>query len=94
MFNFANTVIDHLTKRREASTDELKRLVPQRRLYDILAVLEAAGLTERTKTKVTWLGGSIGRQIVVEGPIDSVTSSPIEVLVVGAEPLKVKVVQV
>ena len=94
MFDFAKTVIDYLTKRREASTDELKRLVPQRRLYDILAVLEAAGLTERTKTKVTWLGGSIGRQIVVEGPIDSITSSPIEVLIVGTEPLKVKVVQV
>lgn len=91
MFDFAKTVIDFLIRKREALTDELKGLAPERRLYDILAVLEAAGLIERTRTKVTWLGGSVGKQIVIEGLIDSVTTSPIEVNVVGAEPLKVKV---
>ena len=91
MLEFAKTVIDYLIKKREAQTDELKELIPERRLYDVLAVLEAAGLIERTKNKVTWLGGSSGKQIVVEGIIDSVTTSPTEVKVVGTELLKVKI---
>ena len=91
MFEFAKTVVDYIAKKREISTDELKKMVPERRLYDILAVLEAAGLIERTKTRVTWLGGSVGKQILIEGLIDTVTTSPTEVEIVGAEPLKVKI---
>lgn len=91
MFEFAKTVVDYMAKKREISTDELKKTVPERRLYDILAVLEAAGLIERTKTRVTWLGGSVGKQILIEGLIDTVTTSPTEVEIVGTEPLKVKI---
>ena len=91
MFEFAKTVVDYIAKKREISTDELKKMVPERRLYDILAVLEAAGLIERTKTRVTWLGGSVGKQILIEGLIDTVTTSPTEVEIVGLEPLKVKI---
>lgn len=91
MFEFAKTVVDYMAKKREISTDELKKMVPERRLYDILAVLKAAGLIERTKNRVTWLGGSVGKQILIEGLIDTVTTSPTEVEIVGAEPLKVKI---
>ncbi|MFQ6081382.1 MAG: hypothetical protein ACE5OW_06920 [Candidatus Bathyarchaeia archaeon] len=91
VFEFAKTVVDYVTKKREISTDELKKMVPERRLYDILAVLEAAGLIERAKTRVRWLGGSVGKQILIEGLIDTVTTSPTEVEIVGAEPLKVKI---
>ena len=89
--DFAQNVIAFLIEKREALTNELKGLVPERRLYDILAVLEAAGLIERTKTKVKWIGGSLGKEIIIEGLINSVTTSPTEVRVVGAEPLKVKI---
>jgi len=91
VLEFAKAVIDYIIKKREAPTDELKKLIPERRLYDVLAVLEAAGLIERTKNKVTWLGGSVGKKIVIEGMIDSVTTSPTEVKVVGTKPLKVKI---
>lgn len=91
MLEFAKVVIDYMIKKREALTDELKELIPERRLYDVLAVLEAAGLIERTKNKVTWRGGSVGKKIVIEGMIDSVTTSPTEVKVVGTKPLKVKI---
>jgi len=91
VFEFAKTVVDYTAKKREISTDELKKIVPERRLYDILAVLEAAGLIERTKTRVTWLGGSVGKQILIEGLIDTVTTSPTEIEIVGAEPLRVKI---
>ena len=91
MFEFARTVVNYMAKKREISTSELKKIVPERRLYDILAVLEAAGLIERTKTSVTWLGGSVGKQILIEGLIDTVTTSPTEVEITGAETLKVKI---
>jgi len=91
VLEFAKAVIDYIIKKREVLTDELKELIPERRLYDVLAVLGAAGLIERTKNKVTWLGGSVGKKIVIEGMIDSVTTSPTEVKVVGTQPLKVKI---
>ncbi|KPV65383.1 MAG: E2F/DP family winged-helix DNA-binding domain protein [Candidatus Bathyarchaeota archaeon BA1] len=90
-FDFAKIIVDFLIKKREASMDELRVLVPERRLYDVLTVLEAAGLIERAKNKVTWIGGFVGREIVIEGPVQSVTTSPIEVRVVGIDPLKVKI---
>jgi len=91
VFEFAKTVVDNVAKRREISIEELMKIVPERRLYDILAVLKAAGLIERTKNRVTWLGGSVGKQILIEGLIDTVTTSPTTVEIVGAEPLKVKI---
>ncbi len=91
MFEFAKTVVDYIAKKREISMEELMKIVPERRLYDILAVLKAAGLIERTKNKVTWLGGSVGKQILIEGLIDTVTTGPTGVEIVGAEPLKVKI---
>jgi len=91
VFELAKTVVDYIAKKRETSVDELKELVPERRLYDILAVLKAAGLIERTKTRVEWLGGSVGKQIVVEGLIETVTTSPTEVEILGTQPLKVKI---
>jgi len=91
VFEFAKTVVDYIAKKREISIEELMKMVPERRLYDILAVLKAAGLIERTKNKVTWLGGSVGKQILIEGLIDTVTTGPTGVEIVGAEPLKVKI---
>lgn len=91
VFELAKTVVDYMAKKREISTDELKKMVPERRLYDILAVLKAAGLIERTKNRVTWLGGSFGKQILIEGLIDTVTTSPTEVEIIGTESLKVKI---
>jgi len=91
VFEFAKTVVDYIAKKREISMEELMKIVPERRLYDILAVLKAAGLIERTKNKVTWLGGSVGKQILIEGLIDTVTTGPTGVEIVGAEPLKVKI---
>jgi len=91
VFEFAKTVVDYIAKRREISVEELMKIVPERRLYDILAVLKAAGLIERTKNRVIWLGGSVGKQILIEGLIDTVTTSPTAVEIVGAEPLKVKI---
>jgi len=91
VYEFAKTVIDHTIRKRELPIDELKKMVPDRRLYDILAVLDAASLIERTKTEVTWIGGSVGKQIIIEGLIETVTTSPTEVEIVGTEPLKVKI---
>ena len=91
VFSYAKTIVQFLGTRKEASVEELKKLVPERRLYDILAILEATGLIERLKTEVKWLGGSIGKTIVIEGLINSVTASPTGVKVTGMEPLRVKV---
>lgn len=93
MFNYAKMVIDYIIEKSECTTEELKSIVPERRLYDILSVLEAMGVIKRTRKHVTWVGGGelVGREVVVEGLIDSVTHSPVRARIVGVEPLRVKV---
>jgi len=93
MVDYARMVIDMLVEKGETTTDELKKLVPERRLYDILSVLEAIGVVKRGRKKVRWVGGGelVGREVIIQGLVDSVTHSPIEVRIVGVEPLRVKV---
>ncbi|MBM1155132.1 hypothetical protein DRN94_004595 [archaeon] len=95
MRDYSKVIINFLLKKREASTDELKQLVPERRLYGILAVLDALGMVKRGRKKVTWVGGGniCGKAILVEGLIESITHSPIRIKIVGKEPLKVKIAE-
>ncbi len=87
-------MVNYIAGKREISTDDLKGMVPERRLYDILAVLEAAGLIERSKNSVIWVGGYVGKQILIEGLIDTVTTAPTKVEIVGLESLKVKIKEI
>ena len=93
MFKYAKVVVDYVVEKGKCTTDELKSIVPERRLYDILSVLEALGVVKRSRKTVQWVGGGelVGREVIIEGLIDSVTHSPVRARVVGVEPLRVKV---